>query len=68
MAPVPAVPDYRQLHEQQLGMAAAQQVSVAFLDLQVKRSDAARAWLGTPAAAWMRGVGALAPSKDGRSD
>lgn len=64
MAPVPAVPDYRQLHEQQLGMAVAQQVSVAFLDWQVKRSDAARGWLGTPAASWMRGVGALTPSKD----
>jgi hypothetical protein len=64
MAPVPAVPDYRQLHEQQLGLTAAQQVSVAFLDLQLKRSDAARAWLGAPAASWMRGVATLLPSKD----
>jgi hypothetical protein len=68
MAPVPAVPDYRQLHEQQLGMTAAQQVSVAFLDWQLKRADAARGWLGAPAAAWMRGVGALTSSKDGRRD
>ncbi|ANH66967.1 alpha/beta hydrolase [Mitsuaria sp. 7] len=68
MAPVPAVPDYRQLHEQQLGMTAAQQVSVAFLDWQLKRSDTARGWLGTPADSWMRGVGVLASSKDGRRD
>ncbi|WP_431052360.1 hypothetical protein [Roseateles sp. L2-2] len=64
MAPVPAVPDYRQLHEQQLGLTAAQQVSVAFLDLQLRKSDAARAWLGAPAASWMRGVATLPPSKD----
>lgn len=64
MAPVPALPDYRQLHQQQLGMTAAQQVSVAFLDLQVRKSDAARAWLGAPAMSWMRGVATLPASKD----
>lgn len=59
MAPVPALPDYRRLHEQQLGLIAAQQVSVAFLDAQVRQSGAARAWLGGPAQAWMGRVGTL---------
>lgn len=65
MAPVPAVPDYRQLHEQQLGMTAAQQVSVAFLDLQVKRADTARAWLAGPVRAWLGTRGTLTASQDG---
>jgi dienelactone hydrolase len=59
MAPVPAVPDYRQLHEQQLGMTAAQQVSVAFLDLQLKRSETARAWLSESAPTWMGKVATI---------
>ena len=59
MAPVPAVPDYRRLHEQQLGVIAARQVSVAFLDAQIKESAAARAWLAGPAQAWMGKVGVL---------
>ncbi|HEY1396302.1 hypothetical protein [Roseateles sp.] len=63
MAPVPAVPDYRQLHEQQLGMTAAQQVSVAFLDLQVKRADTARAWLAGPVDAWLGARGKLTASQ-----
>ncbi len=57
LAPVPAVPDYRQLHEQQLGLIAAQQVSVAFLDQQVKRSEAARTWLAGPASTWLSPAG-----------
>ncbi|OWQ92103.1 hypothetical protein CDN99_07050 [Roseateles aquatilis] len=59
MAPVPAVPDYRRLHEQQLGVIAAQQVSVAFLDVQLKQSPQARAWLAGPAQAWMGRVGTV---------
>ncbi|WP_067064483.1 hypothetical protein [Roseateles chitosanitabidus] len=59
LAPVPAVPDYRRLHEQQLGLIAAQQVSVAFLDLQLRQSEAARAWLVGPAQAWLGRVGRL---------
>lgn len=59
MAPVPAVPDYRRLHEQQLGMIAALQVSVAFLDLQLKQSDAARAWLADRAPQWLGPTGRL---------
>ncbi|WP_431256589.1 alpha/beta hydrolase family protein [Roseateles chitinivorans] len=61
LAPVPAVPDYRQLHEQQLGLTAAQQVSVAYLDLQLKRSEAARAWLSTSASPWMGKVATIKP-------
>lgn len=59
MAPVPAVPDYRQLHQQQLGVIASRQVSVAFLDVQLKRSEAARAWLAGPAQAWIGQIGTL---------
>jgi dienelactone hydrolase len=59
MAPVPAVPDYKRLHEQQLGVIAARQVSVAFLDARIKESAAARAWLAGPAQAWMGQVGVL---------
>ncbi|WP_377154011.1 alpha/beta hydrolase family protein [Roseateles sp. UC29_93] len=65
MAPVPAVPDYRQLHEQQLGMTAAQQVSVAFLDQQLKQSEAARAWLAGPVDTWLGALGSLRRSQDG---
>lgn len=59
LAPVPAVPDYQRLHQQQLGLIAAQQVSVAFLDLQLKQSDAARVWLAGPAQAWLGRVGTV---------
>ncbi|MDH0867704.1 hypothetical protein [Mitsuaria sp. GD03876] len=59
MAPVPALPDYRQLHEQQLGLIAAQQVSVAFLDRQLKQAEPARAWLAGPARDWLGRVATL---------
>ncbi|SFR99845.1 hypothetical protein SAMN05428960_4629 [Mitsuaria sp. PDC51] len=62
MAPVPPLPDYRQRHAQQLGLIAAQQVSVAFLDHEVKRSETARVWLAGPAQAWMGRVGGLSSS------
>ncbi len=62
MAPVPDMPDYRALHEQQLGLVAARQVSVAFLDQQLKSSTAASDWLATQANGWMGRWGRLIPS------
>ncbi|UXH76735.1 alpha/beta hydrolase family protein [Roseateles amylovorans] len=59
MAPVPDVPDYRGLHQQQLALIAARQVSVAFLDLQLKQSAQARDWLAGPANVWMGQSGRL---------
>ncbi len=63
MAPVPPIPDYRQRHAQQLGLIAAQQVSIAFLDREMKRSETARAWLAGPAQTWMRHTATLTPPR-----
>jgi len=63
MAPVPPIPDYRQRHAQQLGLIAAQQVSIAFLDRELKRSEPARAWLAGPAQNWMRQTATLTPPR-----
>ena len=63
MAPVPPIPDYRQRHAQQLGLIAAQQVSIAFLDREMKRSETARAWLAGPAQNWMKQTATLTPPR-----
>ncbi len=63
MAPVPPIPDYRQRHAQQLGLIAAQQVSIAFLDRELKRSEPARAWLAGPAQNWMKQTATLTPPR-----
>jgi dienelactone hydrolase len=63
MAPVPPIPDYRQRHAQQLGLIAAQQVSIAFLDREMKRSETARGWLAGPAQNWMKQTATLTPSR-----
>lgn len=63
MAPVPNGPDWRGLHEQQLGLAAALQVSRAFLDAHLGvnpgSSASAQRWLDEQAPDWLRGVGQL---------
>ena len=63
MAPVPPIPDYRQRHAQQLGLIAAQQVSIAFLDREMKRSETARGWLAGPAQNWMKQTATLTPPR-----
>ncbi|PIM53011.1 hypothetical protein CS062_11695 [Roseateles chitinivorans] len=63
MAPVPPIPDYRQRHAQQLGLIAAQQVSIAFLDREMKRSENARGWLAGPAQNWMKQTATLTPPR-----